>query len=432
MPKLSFALDLPPTKAIDWLKAKGVTTQSYRELTASELAKVVTVSRITDLDMLQSIKDAMVKSAAEGTPFSTFKKELLNHMQTAGWLHPDGNGGKEIIDPKSGEVYGAPRRLETLYRTNMQSAFSAGQYQTYMGNIDNRPYWQYNAVGDSRTRPSHLAMSGLVYRYDDPFWATFYPPNGYNCRCSVTALAERDVTRRGLIVGESTESNFIETNKIYNKRGDTYPTKAYKAPDGTVVTTDRGFDYNAGRMNYRPDLDRYDHTLAQVFAKADMTGPEFKAGLKQLQNEFEQVKNRLGVDGKPTSFERISIRNTLSRQLKFAAGVLSHENQKAMGVGRATAWLSDDTLIKQVDSRTGQNFDAAVYGLLPDVIAEPDYIFKSGSVFSLLKKADKHMLLAVIKYVGKADEIYVQSYRYAGKDELKRLLEKQETVKATG
>ncbi|WP_230397171.1 phage minor head protein [Pasteurella multocida] len=26
-----------------------------------------------------------------------------------------------------------------------------------------------SAVGDERTRPSHLALNGRIYRYDDPF-----------------------------------------------------------------------------------------------------------------------------------------------------------------------------------------------------------------------------------------------------------------------
>ncbi|MGN6893494.1 phage head morphogenesis protein, partial [Neisseria sp. P0015.S009] len=86
-------------------------------------------------------------------------------------------------------------------------AYSAGQYQGYMANIDSRPYWMYDAVGDHRTRPAHAAMDGLVYRYDDPFWATFYPPNGYRCRCSVIALSERDMQRDGKVLSQSGEHN---------------------------------------------------------------------------------------------------------------------------------------------------------------------------------------------------------------------------------
>lgn len=425
MPKISFALGLKPAKAIEWLKAKGVTAESYRNLTPSEIAKVYTIARITDLDMLNDIKQSMVAAADKGQPFEQWRAGILQHLQNKGWLHPNGHNGHDIIDPKTGEVFGAPRRLDTIYRTNMQSAYSAGQYQGYMDNIDNRPYWMYDAVGDHRTRPAHSAMDGLVYRYDDPFWTTFYPPNGYNCRCTVVAMAERDIERGGHTVGKSTPENLVETQKIYNKKGDSYPTAAYKAPDGTLYTTDRGFDYNAGRMNYRPDLDRYDRGLAHQFAKAEMTGPDFKAAFKQLEKEFYEVKDRLKIEGKPDTAQQIAIRSALSRRIKFAAGVLSEQTQASAGIARSTVWLSDDTLVKQVNSREGQKFSAETYGVLPDLINQPELVFKDGKNLILVKGAE----MAVIKYLDGDNELFIQSFRRVGKDEIQNLTKKKEIVK---
>lgn len=429
MAKLEFAFGLAPTKAIEWLEKKGVTNKNYREMTASEIAKSYTIARMTDLDMMQSIKDAMVQAAKDGVPYAEFKKNVLNHMQTAGWVHPDGSGGKQIIDPGTGEVFGAPRRLETIYRTNMQSAFSAGQYQTYMANIDNRPYWQYQAVGDSRTRPSHLAMSGIVLRHDDPFWTTFYPPNGYNCRCTVIAYAQRDLDRRGLSVISSNESNLVEHEQPYNRKGNTFTTKAFKAPSGQTVTTDRGFDYNAGRMNYRPDLDLYDRGLAKAFAQSEMDGPDFKASFDQLNTEFGVVKKRMGIDGKPNSTDKMAIRNTLSKQLKFATGVISEDSQKLMQLERTTVWLSDDTMIKQVDSRAGQSFGIEYYQRLPNLIDEPDRIFKDGRNFTITKQYGDEMLLAVIKLIEGGGELFLQSYRISNLKEVEKLAQKLEVLK---
>lgn len=429
MPKLSFALGLKPEKAIEWLKAKGVTADSYRNLTASEIAKVYTIARMTDLDMLNDIKQSMIKAAEGGQAFADWRKGILQHLQNKGWLHPNGHNGQDIIDPKTGEVFGAPRRLDTIYRTNMQSAYSAGQYQGYMDNIDHRPYWMYDAVADHRTRPAHSAMDGLVYRYDDPFWTTFYPPNGYNCRCTVVALAERDIERGGHVVGKSTPENFVETHKIYNKKGDSYPTMAYKSPDGRLHTTDRGFDYNAGRINYRPDLDRYDRGLAHQFAKAEMTGPEFKAAFKQLKKEFYEVKSRLGIEGKPDTDQRTDIRNALSKQLKFAAGVLSEETQRAAGVKRATVWLSDDTLVKQVDSREGQQFGEDYYGFLPELLHTPEHIVRDGRELVLTARRGKQLLVAALKYIEDIDEVYLQSYRIGNDKAVEKLMKKKEVLK---
>ncbi|HGP4534249.1 TPA: phage minor head protein [Neisseria meningitidis] len=436
-PDLGFALSLPPKKAIEWLESKKVTAESYRNLTASEIAKVYTIARMTDLDMLNDIKTSMVESAKSGQSFDDWRKGILNLLGNKGWLHPNGHNGKDIIDPATGEVFGSPRRLETIYRTNMQTAYNAGQYQGYMANIDARPYWMYDAVGDSRTRLAHSAIDGLVYRYDDPFWATFYPPNGYNCRCSVIALSERDVERQGRIVGQSTSDNLVETHKIYNKKGDTYLTLAYKAPDGSLYTTDRGFDYNAGRMNYRPDLDKYDRALAHQFAKAEMGGADFKTSFKQLEKEFYEVKQRLDIDGKPDKEQKIKIRNALSRQLKFAAGVLSKEMQELAGMTRATVWLSDDTLVKQVDSREGQSFGTDLYAMLPDLIHEPEYIFYDKSrgkeSFVLLGKPlegnEKYRLMAVLKYLPQYDSIFLDSFRRADEKEIVKSKKRYEMKK---
>lgn len=429
MPSIKFALGLKPAKAIEWLQAKGVTAESYRNLTASEIAKVYTIARITDLDMLNDIKQSMIKAADNGQAFADWRKDILQHLQNKGWLHPNGHDGKVIIDPTSGEVFGAPRRLENIYRTNMQTAYSAGQYQGYMANIDSRPYWMYDAVGDHRTRPAHAAMDGLVYRYDDPFWATFYPPNGYRCRCSVIALSERDMQRDGKVLSQSGEHNLVETHKVYNKKGDSYPTIAYKAPDGSLHTTDRGFGYNAGRMNYRPNLDQYDRGLAHEFAKAEMGGAEFKAVFKQLSEEFYEVKDRLKIDGKPDNAEKIDIRNKLSRQVKFAAGVLSKEVQQRTGLKRATVWLSDDTLIKQVDSREGQGFAEDYYAFLPEFLANPDHIIRDGRELIFTTQRNQEYLWAVLKYIDDVEEVYLQSYRISNEKEIRKLMEKKEVLK---
>ena len=63
-----------------------------------------------------------------------------------------------------------------------------------------RPYWQYLAVMDKRTRPSHAILNGLVYPADHEFWQSNYPPNGFRCRCGVITLSQRQVQEQKLEV----------------------------------------------------------------------------------------------------------------------------------------------------------------------------------------------------------------------------------------
>lgn len=44
---------------------------------------------------------------------------------------------------------------------------------------------QYRTMGDSKVRNEHRALNGVTLPPDDPFWKSYYPPNGWNCRCTV-------------------------------------------------------------------------------------------------------------------------------------------------------------------------------------------------------------------------------------------------------
>jgi SPP1 gp7 family putative phage head morphogenesis protein len=48
-------------------------------------------------------------------------------------------------------------------------------------------YLTYETVGDSRVRPTHAELDGITRPVDDQFWDSYYPPNGWRCRCSTTS-----------------------------------------------------------------------------------------------------------------------------------------------------------------------------------------------------------------------------------------------------
>lgn len=59
------------------------------------------------------------------------------------------------------------------------------------------PFLMYNAIIDDATRDEHAALNGIIRHINDSFWDEFFPPNGYNCRCSVDQLDEQDARARG-------------------------------------------------------------------------------------------------------------------------------------------------------------------------------------------------------------------------------------------
>jgi len=76
--------------------------------------------------------------------------------------------------------------LETEYNQAVSNAEMAKKWDGFTENADLYPNLEYRAVDDGHARPDHLAMNGMVAPIDDPVWDTWYPPNDWGCRCSVT------------------------------------------------------------------------------------------------------------------------------------------------------------------------------------------------------------------------------------------------------
>lgn len=78
--------------------------------------------------------------------------------------------------------------LETEYATAISSAQTAAQWASYEQR-EGDTMLQYTTVGDKRVRDSHAAMDGIKKPITDEFWSTYYPPNGWNCRCTTKVSA---------------------------------------------------------------------------------------------------------------------------------------------------------------------------------------------------------------------------------------------------
>lgn len=230
---LRFNLDpLPFEEAIAFFKAKGfsLSPDSFRDVWGKDHAQAFTVARVTAMDILEDIREEIERSLEDGISLGEFKRNLTETLARKGWLLPKG----EV--PVPGDRRLTPWRLETIFRTNIQSAYSAGRYKQMLEVAQDRPYWRYVAVMDGRTRPSHAALNGLIYRFDHPFWDTHTPPLGYNCRCSVVTLSARQMEERGL-------------------REET---------SGVDVQADPGFGYNVGKEFWKPDFNKYSPRAASL------------------------------------------------------------------------------------------------------------------------------------------------------------------------
>jgi SPP1 gp7 family putative phage head morphogenesis protein len=244
---------MEPENAVAFMKSKGYAiTWNWQEMLDQAHDQAFTVAKAMNLDLLSDIRGALEAALQDGQTLTQFIKALQPTLESQGWwgkqVIVDSNGGAEMVQ------LGSPRRLKTIYQTNLQSAYMAGRKASMEETTDTHPYWMYIAILDGKTRPSHRALHGQVFRHDDPIWAAIFPPNGFNCRCRVVALSEAAVKRRGLKVVSSEGRMFTETVETgTDKRtGEirTAPVTGIRTTDaaGKAITfrTDPGFNHAPG------------------------------------------------------------------------------------------------------------------------------------------------------------------------------------------
>ena len=247
---LGYALKLPPRRVIEYFRSKGYEfSWDWREVWQAEHARAFTVAKAARQDVLSTLHGAVDKALAEGQTLRQFTDELEPKLRSLGWW------GR-----RDGVQLGSPHRLKTIFRTNVRVAYSSAQYRHQAANARSRPYWQYLAILDERTRPAHAELHGMVFRHDDPFWDTFYPPNDWHCRCMVRALTERELADRGLAVSDSRA--FLDTVDrpvaTDSRTGEVTmrPASRYIGPgsDGELVsvTLPPEWSYNPGKASTMP------------------------------------------------------------------------------------------------------------------------------------------------------------------------------------
>lgn len=77
--------------------------------------------------------------------------------------------------------------LRAEYNFVSASAEMAGRWEMFEKDGDNY-LLQYRTVKDSRVRPEHAYLHEVTLPFSSPFWEQHFPPNGWNCRCTVVQV----------------------------------------------------------------------------------------------------------------------------------------------------------------------------------------------------------------------------------------------------
>lgn len=172
--------DLPPKEAIeDFRRRKLVTPAEWKKLTDAYKIKAWTIVADVEIYVLEQMRDYVDEAISAGISKQKFVKNCRQLFDSMG-----------ITRLKK-------HHLETVFDTTVLGSYSHGRWvqMTAPEVLEARPFWEYRTAGDSRVRPSHAAMQGKVYPASDPIWNTWYPPNGFRCRCAVFSMTKADGER---------------------------------------------------------------------------------------------------------------------------------------------------------------------------------------------------------------------------------------------
>jgi SPP1 gp7 family putative phage head morphogenesis protein len=212
-----------PAEAIDFLRRKlNVPTQRWTDLWQEEHTAAFTVAGATTDALVSDFHDAVNAAIKDGTTLEDFRKDFDRIVEDHGWSY---NGSRNW-------------RSRVIFQTNLRTAYAAGRWEQIQRVKEDRPYLRYVAVMDARTRAEHAAWHDTVLPADDDWWLTHFPPNGWNCRCSVQSLNDRDLERYGLTVDATAPPIEMVERTINTSDG----ARTVLVPEGI----DPGFGYRPG------------------------------------------------------------------------------------------------------------------------------------------------------------------------------------------
>jgi SPP1 gp7 family putative phage head morphogenesis protein len=167
---MDLRFDVPPQEAIDFFKRKKLLPpEEFRKLEAEAKAGAFSVANVYKMDVIEAFRDELVDALESGRPI----KQVIGRLRS-------------ILNGAGHKMLGN-NHLETVVRTTMQMAYGVGRRIAQDDVSDILPMWEYSAVGDDRTRPTHMALDGLQFPANHPFWNKYYPPWDFRCRCTVIA-----------------------------------------------------------------------------------------------------------------------------------------------------------------------------------------------------------------------------------------------------
>lgn len=218
-----------------------------------------------------NLKEASLKLTNEKggiKPFETFKQDVLKVHKTYNVNY-----------------------LESEYNFAVQSAQMAVKWADYVADGD-RYYLQYRTAGDGKVRAEHAALHGTTLPVDDPFWDKYFPPLGWNCRCTTVQVRKDKYpvsdSATAMQAGNNATSGKKQQMFRFNpgKEGKIFPPKHPYLPKGCEGCKKNGlrlrFGSKQGECNACDNVDKVHDITSKLTKLHTAKGPAYNKLLKEI------------------------------------------------------------------------------------------------------------------------------------------------------
>jgi SPP1 gp7 family putative phage head morphogenesis protein len=143
--------------------------------------RAFTVARLSELDAINRMREKIKEALETGKTLKEFWEESgADHLLSSAGFHSSN-----------------PRYWETVFRTNIQSAYNAGRRIQIMrdGNVK---FLEFIGIRDKRQTEICRTRSGIIRPANEPLWGRNWPPLHFNCRSTVRPISVEESTRNDI------------------------------------------------------------------------------------------------------------------------------------------------------------------------------------------------------------------------------------------
>lgn len=287
----------------------------------------------------------------------------------------DENGNKKTFERFLNDV----RKIDETYNSNylraeynfvQASAEMAAKWEKFMEDGDHY-YLLYRTQHDDKVRPEHASLDRVTLPPTDSFWESYYPPNGWNCRCTVVQVLKRKYEPTPHDEAMSLGEDALQTDKKGIFRFNSGKEQK-TVPDYNPYTIKRCRDCDIAKGKL--DLDRKPVADNELCAACRLVH-------KCANSYTDSGKTNLSVEDRDAILAKPLDEQYFTKYIGIKGKVLQHElacstaedYKRVLDVAKAFADEFGDCLLNPEIQFTATNGRRKVYDMLPeDSKANPD------------------------------------------------------------